>query len=106
MRRGAGLPAAAVLAYYGSIERIPDSGRDWEVSVRSGPMLAATLAAGRAEAMLFKDLATLRVDRSLLADVDQLLWRGPTKAFAEVCQRIDAQPLALRADRLAAKRGC
>jgi 5'-3' exonuclease len=96
---------AAVLAHYGTIERIPDSGRDWEVSVRSGPMLAATLAAGRAEAMLFKDLATLRVDRSLLADVDELWWRGPTEAFAEVCQRIDAQPLARKADRLAADRG-
>src|ERR1700730_17481239 len=40
----------------GTTERIPDSGGDWEVSVRGGPMLAATLAAGRADAMLFKDL--------------------------------------------------
>jgi 5'-3' exonuclease len=95
---------AAVLAHYGTIERIPDSGRDWEVSVRGGPMLAATLAAGRADAMLFKDLATLRVDRSLLASVDQLRWQGPTAAFAEVCRRIDAEPLAVRADRLAAAR--
>jgi 5'-3' exonuclease len=96
---------AAVLAYYGTIEQIPDSGREWKVSVRSGPVLAATLAAGRADAMLFKDLATLRVDRSLLADVDQLRWRGPTQAFGEVCQRIDAEPLARKADRLAADRG-
>jgi 5'-3' exonuclease len=96
--------AAAVLAYYGSIERIPDSGREWQVSVRSGPMLAATLAAGRAQAMLFKDLATLRVDRSLLAGVDQLRWRGPTEAFAEVCRRIDAGPMAARAAKLAAGR--
>jgi len=96
---------ALVLACYGSIERIPDAGRDWEVSVRGGPMLAATLAAGRARAMLFKDLATLRVDRSLLAGVDQLRWRGPTDAFAEVCGHIDAEPLARKADRLAAERG-
>jgi 5'-3' exonuclease len=95
---------AAVLAYYGTIERIPDAGREWEVSVRSGPMLAATLAAGRADAMLFKDLATLRIDRSLLSDVDQLRWQGPTGVFGEVCERIDAGPLAVRAERLAAGR--
>ncbi len=92
---------AVVLAHYGTIEEIPDSGRDWKVSVRGGPTLAATLAARRPDAMLFKDLATLRVDRSLLTDVDQLRWLGPTTAFAEVCDRIDAEPLARRASRLA-----
>jgi 5'-3' exonuclease len=94
---------ALVLAHYGTIERIPDSGRDWEVSVRGGPMLAATLAASRDDAMLFKDLATLRVDRSLLDDVDQLRWLGPTNAFRDVCDHIDAAPIAARADRLAAR---
>jgi 5'-3' exonuclease len=96
--------AAAVLAHYGSIERIPDNGREWVVSVRGGPMLAATLAARRDDAMLFKDLATLRIDRSLLAGVDDLRWAGPTAAFAEVCARIDAGPTAQRAERLAATR--
>jgi 5'-3' exonuclease len=96
--------AATVLARYGTIEQIPPRGTDWEVSVRGGPALAATLAADRDLAMLFKDLATLRIDRSLLADVDDLLWRGPTPDFATVCQRIDSPPLAARADRLAAAR--
>jgi 5'-3' exonuclease len=96
--------AAAVLAHYGTIEQIPDSGRDWAVSVRSGPMLAATLAAQREDAMLFKDLATLRIDRSLLDDVEQLRWQGPTTAFPEVCERLDAGPMAKRAERLAANR--
>ncbi|HLY81390.1 MAG TPA: flap endonuclease, partial [Acidimicrobiales bacterium] len=95
---------ATVLAYYGTIERIPDAGSEWEVSVRGGPMLAAALAAHRDEAMLFKDLATLRVDRTLLADVEQLRWQGPTAAFAEVCARLDAAPLARRADKLAPHR--
>ena len=93
-----------MLAHYRTIEQIPDDGREWAVSVRGGPMLAATLAAHRAEAMLFKDLATLRIDRSLLADVDQLRWSGPTEAFAAICARLDAGPLALRAARLGAGR--
>jgi 5'-3' exonuclease len=96
--------AATVLARYGSIEAIPGRGSDWEVSVRGGPTLAATLAAGRDLAMLFKDLATLRVDRSLLDRVDDLRWRGPTAEFAAVCERIDAVPVARRAERLAAAR--
>jgi 5'-3' exonuclease len=95
---------ASVLAHYGTIERIPDSPGQWEVSVRNGPMLAATLAARRDDAMLFKKLATLRVERSLLADVESLRWLGPTPAFAELCDRIDAHPLAGRAARLAAQR--
>ena len=94
---------ALVLAHYGTIEQIPDSGAEWEVSVRGGAMLAATLAAHRDEAMLFKDLATLRVDRSLLDIVDQLRWRGPTADFGQVCVRLDAEGLARRADRLVAK---
>ncbi|MDP9073215.1 MAG: flap endonuclease [Actinomycetota bacterium] len=97
--------SALVLTRYGTIEHIPDSGAEWEVSVRGGPVLAATLAGHREEAMLFKDLATLRIDRSLLASVDDLRWRGPTDGFESVCARIDADNLARRAERLAARLG-
>jgi 5'-3' exonuclease len=92
---------ATVLAHYGSIEKIPAAAGAWEVSVRNAPVLAATLAAHRDDAMLFKDLATLRVRRSLLSAVESLRWAGPTAAFAEVCDRIDAGPLATRAAGLA-----
>jgi hypothetical protein len=51
--------------------------------------------------MLFKDLATLRVDRSLLAGADALRWTGPTLLFAEVCQRLDAGSLATQTERVA-----
>ncbi|HEX3540307.1 MAG TPA: 5'-3' exonuclease H3TH domain-containing protein, partial [Acidimicrobiales bacterium] len=61
--------AATVLARYRRLEDIPDRGADWDVSVRGGPALAATLAAERDRAVLFKDLATLRIDRTLLASV-------------------------------------
>jgi hypothetical protein len=54
--------------------------------------------------MLFKDLATLRVERSLLPDVDGLRWTGPTPLFGEVCQRIDARSLATAAARVAGQR--
>jgi 5'-3' exonuclease len=96
--------AATVLARWGHLEDIPDRPADWEVPLRNRPSLAATLAARRDEAMLFKDLATLRADRSVLPDPDALCWTGPTEVFAEVCERIDARGLAAAAARLAAGR--
>jgi 5'-3' exonuclease len=93
--------AAAVLARFGQIEAIPDAPAGWGVPLRNRPALAATLAANRGHAMLFKDLATLRVDRSLLGEVDELRWTGPLPVFAEVCERIDARSLALEAGRVA-----
>ena len=63
--------AAVVLAHYGHIPAIPDRAADWEPpvvrSVRGAGTLAARLADERPLAMLFRDLATLRVDRTLLA---------------------------------------
>ena len=96
--------AAAVLARWGHLEQIPDRPADWAVPLRNRPALAATLAARRGEVMLFKDLATLRADRSLLPDVDGLRWTGPTEAFAEVCRRIDARSLATQVARVAGPR--
>jgi 5'-3' exonuclease len=95
---------ATVLAHYRHIEQIPDTPGQWAVAVRGRPALAATLRDLRRQALLFKDLATLRVDRSLLGDVEDLRWTGPTAAFAEVCERIDARTLASQAARVAGRR--
>ena len=96
--------AAAVLARYGHIEQIPASPGEWAVPLRNRPALAATLRDQRRQALLFKDLATLRADRSLLEGVDRLRWTGPTELFAEVCSRIDARGLATSAAKVAARR--
>ena len=42
----------------------------------------------RTFALLFKDLATLRTDAKLFADVEELRWRSPTDAFAAWAERI------------------
>jgi 5'-3' exonuclease len=96
--------AAAVLARWGRIEDVPADAADWDVSVRGAPKLAATLQADFAYAVLFKDLATLRVERSLLDATEDLRWFGPTAEFEKVCDVIDAAPLVARAERLAAAR--
>ena len=70
--------AAKVLARWGHLDRIPDDPRRWDVDVRGVGALAATLAARRADAMLFRELATLRRDVPVFASVDELRWQGPT----------------------------
>ncbi len=96
--------AAAVLARWGHVEDIPPDPADWDVTVRGSTRLAASLRDGRDHAVLFKELATLRVDRSLLARVEDLRWPGPTTDFARVCADLDAPGLNRRAEALAAGR--
>ena len=96
--------ASTVLARWGRIEDIPPDPGAWEVTVRGAAKLAATLQDEHDDALLFKHLATLHVDRSLLGAVEDLRWRGPSGAFVEVCRSLDALGLVQRANRLAAAR--
>jgi len=96
--------ASTVLARWGHIEKIPADPASWEVTVRGASKLASTLQDEHDHALLFKELATLRVERSLVSSVDDLRWVGPTDHFAEVCRRLDALGLVKRAQKLAAER--
>jgi 5'-3' exonuclease len=97
--------SSAVLSHYLHLEAIPDAARDWDDavrrSVRGADRLASALAADRERALLFRVLATLRIDRSLLGDVDELRWRGPAEGFEQMCARIGAEDLAERVGSLA-----
>ncbi len=65
---------------------------------------AGTLKDDNAElALLFKDLATLRIDAPLFDDVDELRWRGPTPAFPAFTKKIGDERLATRIKKLTAK---
>ena len=93
--------AAALLARWGHLEDIPDDPARWQVDVRGAARLAETLAAGRADALLFRRLATLVRDVPGLGGVDDWRWRGPTPEFDAVCGRLGAAGLRERANRLA-----
>jgi len=79
--------AAGLLNRYGPIEDFPEK----------------LLAGRREQALLFKGLATLRTDAMLFSDVDQLRWRGPTPAFAELATRMGEPRLLDRAKAVAEK---
>jgi 5'-3' exonuclease len=51
-------------------------------------------------ALLFKDLATLRIDAPLFKNVDELRWRGPRPSFSSMAERIGDARLAARVSKL------
>lgn len=73
--------AAALIARYGAIEEFPPQ----------------VLGERQPVALLFKELATLRTDAMLFANVDELEWRGPRAGFAALCERLGAPNLLARA---------
>ncbi|HWT44889.1 MAG TPA: 5'-3' exonuclease H3TH domain-containing protein [Vicinamibacterales bacterium] len=81
---------AAVLARFGRIDNIPADWRTWRVNAASPAALAQTLDRDRSLALLFRDLATLRVDIPTFDTVDALEWTGPRPEFAALAARFDA----------------
>ena len=91
---------AAVLARYGHLEDIPAEPALWDVAgLRGAAKLGATLAEHRADAELYRTLATVVTDVAV-GMVDEWEWAGPSPEFAVVCQRIGAMNLVSRAERL------
>lgn len=68
---------AAVLAKFGHLENIPADWRTWAVNANRAGALALTLKEQHERAYLFRELARLRADIPLFANVDELLWKGP-----------------------------
>jgi 5'-3' exonuclease len=73
--------AARLIRQHGAIEDFP----------------AHVLGANRDMALLFKKLATLRIDAALFKDVDELHWRGPTPSFREWAGKLNDGRLLERA---------
>ena len=88
--------AAAVLAKFGHLESIPADFRTWGVNATRPGMLAQTLERERGQALLFRDLATLREDIALFESVDELKWPGPTPAFQALAARLEAAVIDAR----------
>jgi 5'-3' exonuclease len=101
--RGWGPKASAqALFKYIHLEAIPKDWREWDSSIRSARTLAATLSASWNDALLFRTLATLRLDVPVFEAVDDLRWQGPRPSFEAVCKRMASPELFNRATRVAA----
>ena len=96
--------AAAVFSRYSHLEDIPKDWRRWHSSVRRARPLAEALFAAWDDALLFRTLATLRVDVKVFRTTNDLLWRGPGKDFERTCERLKAPNLFKRALTMKARR--
>ena len=84
---------AAVLRRYPHLEDIPESVRMWDVGVRGAATLAAALRERQQEALLYRELALLRLDAPIpQRSPDELRWRGVPRAPFEALVELLAAP--------------
>jgi 5'-3' exonuclease len=89
--------AGVVLTRYRHLEEIPESVRDWDVTLRGAAALATSLREHRSEAFLFRELATLVLDVPLPETLDDLRWRGAHRAeFTALAERLGQPQLVGR----------
>lgn len=88
--------ASTALAQYRHLEEIPKSWRDWHHTIRRPQPLSEVLFSQWDDALLYRTLATLRLDVPVFATVDDLQWRGPLPEFAAYCTRLQADDLYKR----------
>lgn len=92
--------AAAVLGRFGHLEAVPVSPVDWHLPVRNAARLAATLADRRAEALLYRRLATLNPDARIPGELEQLEWGGaPRRTFAALAEELGLRGVLQRVHR-------
>ena len=68
--------ASALIERYGPIEAIPDNPEAWDIPVRGKKQLAEMLRERRNEALLYRNLSTLRLDVPLSDSLEDLEWKG------------------------------
>ena len=86
--------SAAVLSRYGHLEYIP-TGEPWDVAVRGAAALQGILSQEYDNALLYRQLATLRLDVPIDATPDVVCWRGAHRAeYEALCRELDSERLA------------
>jgi 5'-3' exonuclease len=89
--------AAQVLSQYSHFEAIPKDWRQWPSAIRRARALSESLFSAWNDALLFRTLATLRLDVPVFETVEDLRWMGPRSGFEQYCQRMKSPDLLRRA---------
>jgi 5'-3' exonuclease len=98
--RGWGEKAAAVMfSHYPHLEDIPRNWQEWHSSIKRARTLCDCLLNSWDDALLFRTLATLRLDVPVFDSIEDLRWKGPRADFEEYAQRLNLTGLL---DRVAA----
>jgi 5'-3' exonuclease len=92
--------AALTLSQYPHLEDIPKDWREWHPAIRKARPLSESLLGAWSDAVLFRTLATLRLDVPVFDTVADLRWKGPRPNFEEYCQRLKSPDLFRRVSAL------
>jgi 5'-3' exonuclease len=95
---------ATVLSRYRFLEDIPKDHERWTVKVRGAASLAASLVEHWGEALLFRDLSTLRTDALPSFSLDELEWKRPRHGFAALCEQLGIPRVAAQVEVLSRQR--
>lgn len=91
--------ASAVLAHFEYLENIPEDPADWRLSTISpgrAASLSQSLVSHWEEALLYRELATLRDDVPLKEKLDDLKWRGAFPRLKELCAQLGDEKIPTR----------
>jgi 5'-3' exonuclease len=91
--------AAAVLSQYGHLESIPPDHLSWGLTPGRALRLAENLQANREEVLLYRRLATLRLDVPIREKISNLKWRGARAELKQLCQEWSAKTFPERVPR-------
>jgi 5'-3' exonuclease len=89
--------AALVLSQYPHLEDIPKAWQAWHPSIRRAGALSEALFSAWDDALLFRKLATLRLDVPVFETIADLRWQGPGSSFEEYSRRMKSPELLRRA---------
>jgi 5'-3' exonuclease len=88
--------AALAFSQYPHFEDIPKDWKDWHPSIKRARALAESLFGAWDDALLFRTLATLRLDAPVCNTVEELRWNGPRTGFEDYCRRMKTPDLLRR----------
>ncbi|MCU1449015.1 MAG: Flap endonuclease [Acidimicrobiales bacterium] len=94
---------AAVLRRYLHIEEIPPRFERWDIHVSGARRLASVLTERMDDALLFRTLATLRLDADVGPSVEAMRWLGPTPELAAMSEQLNAAGVLKRYEAVASR---
>jgi 5'-3' exonuclease len=89
--------AGGVLSLYPRLEDIPKNWHEWNPILKRARALSESLFASWDDALLFRKLATLRLDVPVFETIEDLRWKGPHADFEEYCRQLNSSTLFKRA---------
>ncbi len=96
--------AALTLSQYPHLEDIPKDWQEWHPSIRKARLLSESLFNAWSDALLFRTLATLRLDVPVFDTIEDLYWKAPRPNFEEHCRRMKSPDLLARVRSAQSKR--